>query len=286
MPAAQALDGLVSALFVPAGNRKLLISARDKGIKMVFIDLEDAIPPDMKLSACQGLAEDVTLLRPAVHKIAVRINRPWRMLMRDMEAAVAAGVDIVVVPKVEAAADIQMVSEILDEIAPGNGPIVLSIIESAKGLLAMPEIASSRPDRHAGIMLGPEDLALDLGAESSQDVMSNYAQALITAARSAGIKAIGSPGSVAEISDMETYRAQIDVGRRIGFDLVVAIHPRQLETIHEVFTPSSESVEKARRIVATDAESGGRPFLLDGKMIDAPIVARAKALLKLTSEQS
>ena len=129
-------------------------------------------------------------------------------------------------------------------------------------------------------MLGPEDLALDLRAASSREVMTPHAQALVTAARGAGLYAIGSPGSIGEVADLESYRSQVQAGKRMGFDAVVAIHPKQVAIIEEVFRPSADEIAEAQAILQAERTHKGQPFMLDGKMIDAPIVARARLLLE------
>lgn len=279
-PAAQRLSGLLSSLFVPAGNTKLLKSASEKAFSAVVVDLEDAVPADEKQKARAGLADDVRLLRTGVKHVTVRINKPWTMLLPDIAAAVNAGADAIMVPKVERDSDVRIVAEILDEISPVGREVTISQIESALGLQNLASISHARPDRHAAIMLGPEDLARDLRAESSREVMTPHAQALVTAARSAGLLAIGSPGSIAEIVDMEAYRSQLAAGKRMGFDAVVAIHPKQVSIIEEVFRPTAEEISIAKAIVEGDKLHKGRPFTLNGKMIDAPIVARARNVLK------
>ncbi|QCO57756.1 CoA ester lyase (plasmid) [Pseudorhodobacter turbinis] len=278
--AARRLDGVLSGLFVPAGNTRLLVSACAKKIASVVVDLEDAIPVEAKDTARAGLAADVATLRAGVGMIAVRINRPWRMMIRDIEAAVAAGADIIMVPKIEAASDVAIVSEILDEISPEGKQVIISQIESAVGLLAMPQIARARPDRHAALMLGPEDLALDLRTDSSRDVMTPHAQALVLAARSGGLHAIGSPGSIAEINDMAAYQSQIEAGKKMGFDAVIAIHPKQISVIEEIYRTSTAEIAEAHAIVEGDRQNAGRPFMLNGKMVDAPVVARARRVLR------
>ncbi|UWR30935.1 CoA ester lyase [Sulfitobacter sp. W002] len=279
MRAALRLSPMTSALFVPAGNTKLLDSASAKRVPAVIVDLEDAIPPQEKERARLGLAADIARLRAGIGHIWVRINKPWMLLFPDLEAAVAAGADAIMVPKVERESDVRIVAEILDALSPSGPQVIVSQIESSLGLLSMPRIAQTRPDRHAALMLGPEDLALELGAVSTPEVMTAHAQSLITAARSGGLMAIGSPGSIAEITDMESYKRQLEAGKRMGFDAVVAIHPKQLGAIDAIFRPSDAQIAEARAVVQGDRDNKGRPFTLAGRMVDAPIVARARKLL-------
>lgn len=276
--AARQLDNLTSALFVPAGNQKLIQSAIAKNISAVVVDLEDAIPPADKAEARKGLAEDITALRQSASTIMVRVNQPWTMQLRDLEAAVIAQADVIMIPKVESAISIQVAADVLDELNDSN-TILISQIETAKGLLAMPQIAEARADRHAALMLGPEDLALDLNCESNRKTMTVHAQSLITAARAYGLHAIGSPGSITEIHDMDAYTDQLKAGRRMGFSSVVAIHPRQLKAIDEVYKIAASEADAAQDIIRENDKHQGRPFMWNGEMVDAPIVERARALL-------
>lgn len=283
--AARRIDGLTSALFVPAGNDKLIQSAIDKHIGAVVVDLEDAIPPPQKEQARRGLADNIKLLRQSATTVMVRVNQPWTMQLRDIEAAVNAQSNAIMIPKVESATSIQVAADILDELNDTNN-VLISQIETARGLLAMQAIAEAKPDRHAALMLGPEDLALDLGSASSRETMTPHAQALITAARACGLHAIGSPGSITEIHDMEAYTNQVEAGKRMGFSAVVAIHPRQLTAIASVYKISTADADAAAAIVRENDKHQGRPFMWNGEMVDAPIVERARGLLAKYEAQS
>lgn len=277
MKAADRLSGLASLLFVPAGNRRLLASAPRQSADAFIIDMEDAIPDADKAMARAGLVDDVSMLRGTRAHVGVRVNRPWTLMIPDLSAAVASGADFVMVPKVEEASDVRAVGAILAELDAAKEVYVISQIESASALGRMAEIAAARPDRQASLMFGPEDLSLDLGAAALEAVLTAYAQQLVAAARSAALIPIGSPGSIAEVADMEAYRGQIERGSRMGFAAVGAIHPRQVEVINAVYTPSPEDEAAACEIVTQDQSHGGKPFMLEGRMIDAPIVSRARA---------
>ncbi len=281
MNASDRLTGIASLLFVPAGNDRLLASALNRPADGFVLDLEDAIPPEQKDAARQGLSADVTSLRSSGAQVGVRVNRPWTLLVPDLTACVAAGVDFVMVPKVDTPQFVVAVAEILRELGAPPQIYTISQIESAVAFGRLTDIAAAAPERQAALMIGPEDLAVDLGAESSQTVMAVFAQMMVAAARGAGLVPIGSPGSIAEIGDMAAYWEQMELGRRMGFGAAVAIHPRQVDVINAVFTPSLEAVASAREIVTRDAEHGGQPFLHHGRMVDAPVVARAARTIAL-----
>ena len=281
MRAAVQLSGIASFLFIPAGNERLLTSALSRPADAIIVDLEDAIPAERKISARDGLARDLSALRKGAARIGVRVNRPWTLLIDDLKAAVSAGVDFLMLPKVENGFLIEEVAHVLRELEAHPSTFLISQIESGRAFGRLDEIARTAPEWQASLMLGPEDLAVDLNADSSREVMTHYAQQLIAASRGNGLVPIGSPGSIAEISDMDAYRDQIEAGRRIGFGAVAAIHPRQLDVINSVYTPSEAQVTAARTIMDLDQHHDGKPFLHNGKMIDAPIVARAAQTLAL-----
>lgn len=280
-PAAR-LDGVRSMLFVPAGREKLVASAARRSCDGFILDLEDGVPADGKDHARQMLSANATELKKTGALVGVRVNRPWTLMLKDLEATVAASTDFVMLPKIEAPHEIEVVGEMLDELEAGTGVgrILITQIETATGICNMPEIARAKGARHAAMMLGPEDLALDLNALPNRAVMQPLGQSLVVAARSGGLVPVGSPGSVSETKDMQAYREQILLAKEMGFGMVVAIHPTQLDVIHAVFQPTAAEAEWAKAVVAANEAAGGKPFLFEGRMVDAPIVARARSVLR------
>jgi len=133
------------------------------------------------------------------------------------------------------------------------------------------------------LMLGAEDLALDAGFEPDEETLRGPRQQLVLAARAAGVLPFGLLGSLTSFDrDREAWRAMAQRSRRFGFVAATCIHPAQVPVVNEACTPGDEEVQQAHRIVQADeaAQREGRgAFALDGRMVDAPIVERARRLL-------
>ena len=259
-----------SYLFAPGHNEKLLARVFDTGADAVILDLEDAVPPHAKAQA-RSMVSDALADRPAW----VRINAVGSELAAaDLEAVtgLAAGIRI---PKVESADDVRWVRDR----APGT-PLICAI-ESARGILAAPEIASAPGVRH--LSLGGVDLRRDLGATDGI-TQTLYARShLVVASRAAGL---GPPvdSVYARLDDEDGLRAQAEFARSLGFFGKSAIHPRQLPILHDVFTPSAEELEWARTVLdAFDAAGGEAVKLPDGEFVDLPVADRARHLLDLAA---
>ncbi|WP_290651649.1 CoA ester lyase [Aquisalimonas sp.] len=289
-------DGLIwpgwrSLLFVPATNRKLVDKAAGRGADALILDLEDAVADADKAVARTDLAAIIAQL-DAQANIVVRVNAGLLALMRDLEAAVQPGLQAVLLPKAETPQRLTMVDELLTELEseaglPAGRIALIPLVESARGLLNAPELADAGP-RITALALGPEDLALDLGGEPVAGVLTEPARRLAWAARASGRVAVGFPGSIANIRDEERLRADLTLARQLGFGAALCIHPDQLSSCHDAFSVSADEAERARRIVTAfeRAERQGRAVcVLDGEMIDRPVVLRARAMLARWQQQ-
>lgn len=275
-----------SLLFVPAIGDRYIPKAASVGADAIQIDLEDSVPPERKAEArsrVQAIAEEVSA-RGA--DIVVRINRPWRMAVADMEASVSARVKALSLPKVPAPGHIHAVAEVLDELEaerglpPGHTGLI-AMVETAEGLVRMNEIAAAHP-RIVGLIVGSEDLALSLGMRPEADGLYVPAAMSVAAARAAGVLPLGFIGSIADYADKEAFRAIIRRARALGFVGGFAIHPNQVAVMNEEFAPSGPEVAAARALVAAfEAEraKGLGAVVHEGRMIDAPVVERARAIL-------
>ena len=176
-------------------------------------------------------------------------------------------------PKVRSAGDVREVLRLLQD---GATP-VLPLIETALGLENAVEIAGAAP-RVAGLVLGGFDLCLELGAEPCWESLLYARSRVVHAAAVHGLPAFDMPsrqvsGDLVELRD-ETFRV-----RRLGFSGKAAIHPAQLPVVHQAFSWSVGDAERARKIVEADRQASGGPVLVDGKMVDRPIVEAAKRAL-------
>ncbi|MBL28140.1 MAG: CoA ester lyase [Rhodospirillaceae bacterium] len=270
-----------SVLFLSPLSEKHLAKAPSLGADGIMLDLEDAIRPEDKPAARARLPEAVAGLRAGgITDVLVRVNAPWLLAFEDIRAAVSAGVDYVTLPKVETPGRVAVIGELLDELEAGDAPRtrLLLQIESALGLEALPAILRASP-RVSAVMLGPEDFALDMGAMPTIAANEWANVQVLAAARAAGVTPLGFPGSIAMIDDFPTFRTQIERAKELGFRGAAVIHPKQVAIVNEVFAPTAEELAAARRIVDAAATAEAGAFLLDGKMIDPPIVVRAQTLL-------
>lgn len=272
---------LRSILFVSPLAEKHLGKAPSSGADAIQLDLEDAVLMEDKDAARSRLGVAIAGLRQAgVEHVIVRVNAPWLLAFPDIEAACAAGADCITLPKVETPDRVAVVAQMLDEIEARDGAgrrmRILVLVESARGLEHLGAILKAS-DRISAVTLGPEDFAGDMGSEPTVAANEWANIAVLAAARSAGVTPFGFPGSIALIDDLAAFRRQAERARELGFRGAAIIHPAQVAILNDVFSASSEEIRQARRIV--EAAEGRGAFVLDGKMIDAPIVQRARNLL-------
>lgn len=276
-----------SILFVPVLTEKFIQGAPKRGADCIQLDLEDAIPPDQKQDARKALPEVADRLAEQGCDVIVRINRPFRMAIPDIEASVRQSVMALTLPKVPSAEHVLSLIEVIEEVEREQGledghTKLIVMIETAEGLLRINEIAAAHA-RVIGIIVGPEDLAVSMGMKPThRSLMTPNVQA-VAAAKAAGCMPLGFVGSIAGFSDLESYRNVIQEARELGFMGAFAIHPNQVGILNEEFAPSLSEVEQARALVDTfeKAMADGRGAAqFEGKMIDLPVVEQAKAILE------
>ncbi len=277
-----------SALFVPANVERFVAKAVDRGADALIIDLEDSVPLAEKEAARALVPGIVKRFRETGHSdVIVRINQPLELTVRDLEAAVIAGVDAIMVTKVEGAEHLRLLDETVTRLEQSRrlpiGEIwFIGLIEAPGPLAKAHEIARSTP-RLAGISLGAEDYATAIGAKPTEETLLMPKQQVVQAARAAGILPFGTIGSVADFGDLDGYTRIVKRSADFGFVGAACIHPSLVPILNSGFSPSAQDIAAAERIVALDkqaAAEGRASFAIDGKMIDIPIVQRAEALLE------
>ena len=219
--------------------------------------------------------------------VVVRINRPWRQTMLDLEAAISPRVQALAVTKAESADHVRLIAEAVAELEAERGMPVgatqfIVMIETAAAFFRMPEIASARP-RIVALTLGGEDFALSVGMLPEPKGLFMPKQQLAIAARAAGVMPLGFVGTVADYKDLEGFRATVQRSHRLGFLGASVVHPSQVPILNAEFAPSTDEVDAARRIVAAydEATAAGRgSIVVDGKMVDVPVVKRAQQTLE------
>ncbi len=275
-----------SMLFVPALNERFLAKAAERRADAIQIDLEDAIPEALKDAARRSIPAAAERLAAQGVTVVVRINRPWRQAIADIEASVGPHVSCLTLPKVPDAGHVRALAEILDEVEQERGlprghTRLVAMIETCDGLLNMPSIAAAHP-RLCGMTVGAEDLAVALGGRPSFDTLYVPNAQAVVAARNAGIQPIGYVGTVADFADEAAFAAKIAQARDMGFTGGFCIHPKQVPILNEGFAPSQVEIAWARGVIeALDvAISEGRgAATYEGAMIDRPVAERARNLL-------
>jgi citrate lyase subunit beta/citryl-CoA lyase len=283
--ARRTVRGWRSLLFVPADQPRLM-EKLPRGADAVILDLEDSVALPAKAQARVGVPAVVADLAARGIDVLVRINAPWRLAFDDLQAAVADGVRAIVVPKVEHADRVRTVSEMIGELEAERGMVagaigVIALVESPVALPRLHDIAAI--DRVVGLALGSEDFSLRMGVAPSAVNLLLPCQTIALAAAAAGIMAFGLPVSLANFTDLGAYETGAKLGRETGMTGALCIHPAQVPIVNEAFGISGQEREEAERIVAAWDEAAARGdavFSLDGRMIDLPVVNRARTLLR------
>ncbi|WP_052522785.1 CoA ester lyase [Ensifer sp. BR816] len=277
-----------SLLFVPSHIPRFVEKAHERDADGVILDLEDSVPQDQKHGARRQLVECVKTVAGKGTSVLVRVNRGLRHLAADLDAAVVAGVDALVLPKVDSAEWILEVANAVAELegerdlAPGRIRF-LAQIETPGALQKLATIASAHP-RMAAMALGPEDFSAAVGGTPEFDLLLAPNLAVLYAARAAGLVPLGYIGSIGDFTETNNLREAAMHARRLGFAGALAIHPAQVAILNEAFSPTREDIEWARRVVTASQDASGHgasALAIDGKMIDPPVVRRAQEILAL-----
>lgn len=276
-------------LYVPGNNPGMLRDAAIYGADSLMFDLEDSIALTEKTSARFMVHQAIKKLDFEGTEIVVRINSLESGLGReDIHAVVSAGVDVIRLPKTETAQDIKDVEMIIESAERQyNRPIgstkLMAAVESPLGVMNAYKIATAS-SRMIGIAIGAEDFVTNMYTKRSDEgaeLMVARSQILM-AARAAKIYALDTVYS--DVNNETGFRHEVEQIKQLGFDGKSIINPRQVNIVHEVFTPSKEEIIRAKRVkeAALEAEKNGLGVIsLDGKMVDKPIVDRAEHLLNL-----
>lgn len=269
-----------SELSTPGHDRRMLEKAAASSADLVIMDLEDGCAPNQKVPARSVVSEAARSLDWKGKAVAFRTNGVSSSYFLDdileVVGAAAPWLDVVVIPKVQGPEEVQYADRLIGQVERRAGWEVGRLrlevlIETAKGVLHAEEIARASP-RLAALLFGIYDYAGDVGALLGDDTFTDltYArQKLLAAARSANLLAVD--GITAKFKDLELTRREAQVSRRMGFDGRWAIHPAQLDVLHEVFTPSSEelSAAEARLRAYREAHAAGKGAVALGEeMVD------------------
>jgi citrate lyase subunit beta/citryl-CoA lyase len=280
-----------SLMFVPITREKFVASAHTRGADAIILDLEDSVPEQEKDRARTLIGAAAKEVSKAGADVVVRINRPWHQAFRDIEAAVGQGVLALMCPKTESAEHLHVIAELLDTFeaqrgVPHGATRLVALVETADAYFRFREIAKATP-RLVALSLGAEDFALALSMEPIGETLQMPKQTMIIAARAAGILPLGFMGTVAEFADLVAFRQTVRRSRRFGFAAGTCVHPSQVAILNEEYGFSEADVLRARDMIKTydDAMARGLGAVtFEGKMIDVPVVERAKNVLRLAEK--
>jgi citrate lyase subunit beta / citryl-CoA lyase len=276
-----------SLLFVPVTAKRFVDGAARRGADAIILDLEDSVAASEKERARTLLPEAAEIVSRGDADVVVRINRPLRLAVRDIEAAIGPHVLALALPKTDSPEHVRLIAEVVDEVEaergiPAGTTRLIAMVETAAAFFRIAEIARGHP-RLCALNLGAEDFALSAGILPEAEGLFMPKQMAVFAARAAGIMPLGFIGTVAEYHDLEGFRQTIRRSRRLGFIGASVIHPSQVPILNEEFRASPEELDHARRVVAAYDKAlaeGVGAVTVDGKMIDVPVVERARLLLE------
>jgi len=262
--------------------------ALSAGADAVILDLEDGVAPeDKRVARAQVAAVIAGIGADAEVELHVRVNRgPDGPDLDDLAAVTAPGLTGVRLPKVDSPDEVRAVAAALDglerstDMAPGSVRLYLSI-ETARAALAAAELAAA--PRVARLVFGATDFLADIASPGAADGPATVVArgALVLASRAAGIGAPVDNVHTA-LADEEGLRRGARFARELGFFGKSVIHPRQIPAVHNVFTPTDAELADARRVLAHAEVRGDGATALDGQMIDAAVVARARRIIAIT----
>jgi citrate lyase subunit beta/citryl-CoA lyase len=273
-----------SVLYMPGANTRALEKARTLAADALIFDLEDAVAPDAKEAARANVVSAAAGRSYGKREVVIRangLNTEWGR--EDIIAIAGSGADAVLVPKLESAADVTAVVELLDEAGAPPSMAVWGMMETPRGILHAEEIASASP-RLACFVMGTNDLVKDLRAQHTPARLPMLAALGMTmlAARANDLAILD--GVYNDIRDSEGFRASCVQGLEMGFDGKTLIHPGQIDACNEVFAPTAAELAMAERIVAAfeEARGAGKGVVtVDGRMIEYLHVEQARRQLAL-----
>ena len=281
-----------SLLFLPGNTPNMLINGSCLGADAVIFDLEDAVSPAEKDAARILVRNTMTYMDFRGCERVVRINgidTPyWK---EDLDEILPCRPDLILLPKTGSAADIReadaYITETEKRLGLDAGSVgLVALIETALGVENAFAIASASP-RVAALFLGAEDLTADLRCRRTKEGREiEYARTrLVTAARAAGVDVYDTPFT--DVNDDEGIETDAALAKALGFTGKASISPRHVETINRVFSPSQAEIDYAYEVMETirlAKEQGKGAVALRGKMIDAPIVERARQTIAMARE--
>ncbi|NLD67226.1 MAG: CoA ester lyase [Limnobacter sp.] len=264
-----------SYLFVPGNRPERFEKALNSGADALIVDFEDAVPPQDKAAARSAAADWLARQSRGDTQLLVRINAAdTEWFADDLVACAHPALDGIVLPKAES---VDQLAKLADRF--GERVLLLPLIETARGFARAGELAAASAVQR--LVFGTIDFQLDLGIEGDELELLYFRSQLVLLSRLAGIAA-PVDGVTTSLDDEVQIHADAQRGRRLGFGAKLCIHPRQLAAVHRAYRPSAEEVAWARRVVEAADAAQGAAVALDGKMVDRPVILKAREILAAT----
>jgi len=278
-------------LYIPGNNPAMIQQGGVYGADSILLDLEDAVALNQKDAARTLVRNMINVIDFYDAEVCVRVNHlstPFGLA--DLEAIVPLQPSAIRYPKTESAEEVAELLKIIEQIENRHGlshnkMTLHAMIETAMGVQNVFDIAS-KFERVDAITIGGQDLTADMNIVYTPDGAGiDFARKrIVMAAKASHIDVIDTV--FPDVNDEEGLRRETEYAKKIGFTGKAVINPRQIEIIHDVYTPTDEEIRKAYRIVKEfkiNSAAGIGVFAIDGKMIDAPIVTRAEYILRLAN---
>ena len=270
-----------SLLYVPANAPRFVGRAHERDADAIILDLEDAVIPADKDAARAALAAAVPAVGRNGAYVFVRINAEPERLDADAEAACRAGAWGLLVPKCREPQMLQRLATRLDAIETGlrrEAMRFVVIVEDPGAVLDARAIAVASP-RTLAMATGGEDLATAMDAEATAEALRLPRLLVHLAAKAAGVMSFGLLRSIADYRDLDGLAASAREARSLGFDGASCVHPAVVPVLNEAFSPSAAEIGRATRLIAAFDAAGTGAVSFEGKMVDLPIVERARKLI-------
>ena len=270
---------LRSLLYVPAHAERFIAKAHERGADAIILDLEDSVPANSKLAARDGLAEAVRHVGQAGAAVFVRINSETDLQLDDAAAACRAGASGLMVPKLATLEHLDRLAAHLAPIRRESMPFI-GLVEDPAAVLDA-RVLAGHPSV-MGLALGGEDFATAMGAAATPEVLRLPKQMVHMGAKASGKLSFGLLRGIADYANIDAIGAAAVEAKAFGFDGATCVHPSAVAVLNTGFSPTEAELDWARRLIA-EAEEAERKnhgaFVFEGKMVDAPIIARARAVL-------
>ena len=267
-----------SILFVPADRPERIEKAATLSTDVLVIELEDGVSPENKDFARMEAGRMIEKVDFGSKEVAIRVNRISTLHgLKDMQAMAkwAKKPALVLLPKVESAGEVRIYDDLISQMKAELEFMVM--IESSRGVLNVAKIVTAST-RVSCLALGAADLSAELGSRMSWDAMLAHRASMVLACGLTGIMPIDSP--YLNIKDETGLLNECKKVREIGYTGKLCIHPSQLEHVNDAFTPSVEEVARARKIVEASEKHGPGAIVVDGKMVDAPVIKGAQRIVE------